>query len=61
MAWRVTGDTKYLDRAASAIESFNKYMTSPDFKGYAALRNVDDENTEFVDHMESVFTLLPSL
>lgn len=53
MAWRVTGDTKYLDRAASAIESFNKYMTSPDFKGYAALRNVDDENTEFVDHMES--------
>jgi len=38
-AWRVTGDIKYLDRAASAIESFNKYLSTN-----GAFSGIDDVN-----------------
>ncbi|PPQ72724.1 hypothetical protein CVT24_012558 [Panaeolus cyanescens] len=40
-AWRVTGDTKYLDRAASAIQSFNTFLrTSTGFTGIIDVNNV---------------------
>lgn len=38
-AWRVTGDTKYLDRAAAAIASFNKFLRTDG--GFAGLQNVN--------------------
>ncbi|KAK1217329.1 hypothetical protein PQX77_020010 [Marasmius sp. AFHP31] len=41
-AWRATGDHKYLDRAASAIASFNKYLPAKKTGGFAELNNVDD-------------------
>ncbi|EKM58119.1 glycoside hydrolase family 47 protein [Phanerochaete carnosa HHB-10118-sp] len=41
-AWRVTGDTKYLDRAASAIQSFQKFLTTPGLAGFAPIWNVTD-------------------
>ncbi|KAJ7269965.1 glycoside hydrolase family 47 protein [Mycena rebaudengoi] len=42
MAWRVTGDTRYLDRAASAIDSFNKFL--PATVAFASLNNVNSVN-----------------
>ncbi|KAG5647464.1 hypothetical protein DXG03_009395 [Asterophora parasitica] len=50
-AWRITGDTKYLDRAAKAIESFQKYL--PAAVGYAGLEDVNDPLSEKIDDMES--------
>jgi mannosyl-oligosaccharide alpha-1,2-mannosidase len=50
-AWRVTGDTKYLDRAASAIASFNKYLSTAVV--FACLNDVDDTTQGFIDDMES--------
>ena len=50
-AWRVTGDTKYLDRAASAIDSFNKYLRAP--VGYAGIYDVTSANSTKIDDMES--------
>ncbi|KAF7363178.1 alpha-1,2-Mannosidase [Mycena venus] len=50
-AWRVTGDTKYLDRAASAIASFNKFL--PTTVAFACLNNVNDITQGFIDDMES--------
>ncbi|THV01974.1 seven-hairpin glycosidase [Dendrothele bispora CBS 962.96] len=52
-AWRATGDTKYLDRAAQAISSFEKYLKVDE--GFAGLTNVDDNsaNATKVDDMES--------
>ncbi|KAF8194774.1 glycoside hydrolase family 47 protein [Mycena galopus ATCC 62051] len=50
-AWRVTGDTKYLDRAASAIASFNKFL--PTTVAFACLNDVDDITQGFIDDMES--------
>lgn len=50
-AWRVTGDAKYLDRAASAINSFNKFLkTNAAFSG---LDDVNNANTARLDTMES--------
>lgn len=40
-AWRATGDTKYLDRAASAVASFQKYLKVAD-GGYIGLNDVND-------------------
>ncbi|KAJ6479533.1 glycoside hydrolase [Mycena vitilis] len=40
-AYRVTGDTKYLDRAASAIDAFNKYLLAPD-GAYAGITDVNN-------------------
>ncbi|KAJ3510034.1 hypothetical protein NLJ89_g4901 [Agrocybe chaxingu] len=50
-AYRVTGDAKYLERAASAVESFNKYLQTP--TGYAGLANVDDVDSNKIDDTES--------
>jgi len=41
-AWRATGDTKYLDRASSAIQSFQKFLIAEKSGGYAGLNNVND-------------------
>ncbi|KAI0044946.1 glycoside hydrolase family 47 protein, partial [Auriscalpium vulgare] len=53
-AWRVTGDTKYLDRAASAIASFNKFLKKP--TGFVGLNDVNDITTSTdnaIDETES--------
>jgi mannosyl-oligosaccharide alpha-1,2-mannosidase len=50
-AWRITGDTKYLDRAASAIASFNKFLTAP--VAFAGLNDVNNVNGGLIDITES--------
>lgn len=50
-AWRATGDTKYLDRAASAIESFNSFL--PTAVAFAGINDVNDDQTTQIDDMES--------
>lgn len=50
-AWRVTGDTKYLGRAVSAIQSFQKYLKAP--VAYAGIQDVNDVNSGKMDDMES--------
>ncbi|KAG9221641.1 hypothetical protein CCMSSC00406_0005554 [Pleurotus cornucopiae] len=50
-AWRVTGDTKYLDNAAAAIDSFNKFL--PATVGFAGIDDVNDPNSEKIDDTES--------
>ncbi|KAG6811843.1 hypothetical protein H0H92_005575 [Tricholoma furcatifolium] len=50
-AWRATGDTKYLDRAASAIKSFNTYLQTP--TGFAGINDVDDTTQGLIDDTES--------
>ncbi|KAJ7889770.1 seven-hairpin glycosidase [Mycena leptocephala] len=49
---RVTGDTKYLDRASGAIDSFNKYLAASS-GGFAGLSDVDNVANGFWDVMES--------
>ncbi|KAF7344099.1 alpha-1,2-Mannosidase [Mycena venus] len=51
-AWRVTGDTKYLDRAASAIDSFQKYLATS-IGAFAGLNDVTNPDAGFWDVMES--------
>ncbi|EKM77282.1 hypothetical protein AGABI1DRAFT_115219 [Agaricus bisporus var. burnettii JB137-S8] len=50
-AWRVTGDTKYLDRAASALRSFETYLAVND--AYAPILDVNDPNSMKIDDLES--------
>ena len=53
-AWRLTGDTKYLDRAASAVASFQKFLAAP--VGFAGIWNVSDTVTSddnFINDSES--------
>ncbi|KAJ8517937.1 hypothetical protein ONZ45_g4936 [Pleurotus djamor] len=50
-AWRVTGDTKYLDNAARAIDSFNKFL--PATVGIGGLFDVNNVNSDKVDDTES--------
>ncbi|KAG5635310.1 hypothetical protein H0H81_011772, partial [Sphagnurus paluster] len=50
-AYRATGDTKYLQRAASAIDSFNKYLRTP--TGFAGVWNVHDAKSDKIDDTES--------
>ena len=54
-AWRVTGDTKYLDRARSAVDSFNKYLstTTGDVTTFAGIYDVNALNSTKVDETES--------
>jgi mannosyl-oligosaccharide alpha-1,2-mannosidase len=56
-AWRVTGDTKYLDRARSAVASFNKYLSTKtktgSVTGFAGIYNVDNSTTTQIDETES--------
>ncbi|PPQ89224.1 hypothetical protein CVT25_001303 [Psilocybe cyanescens] len=50
-AFRVTGDSKYLDRAASAVASFNKFLQTP--TGFAGLNDINNINTSKIDDTES--------
>jgi hypothetical protein len=50
-AWRATGDTKYLDRAASAVNSFNRFLKTN--SGFASISNVNSLNNTRIDDMES--------
>ncbi|TEB32929.1 seven-hairpin glycosidase [Coprinellus micaceus] len=50
-AWRVTGDTKYLDRAKSAVHSLNTYIRVP--SGFAGLWNVNQPGGGLIDDTES--------
>ncbi|KAJ3988366.1 glycoside hydrolase family 47 protein [Lentinula detonsa] len=52
-AWRATGDTKYLDRAASAITSFQKFLVAKETNGFAGLNDVNDFNAGLEDDTES--------
>lgn len=42
-AWRVTGESKYLDRAAQAVTSFQKYL-KVDSGGYAGITDVTNNS-----------------
>jgi len=50
-AWRVSGDTKYLERAAAAIRSFNKYL--PATVAFAGIDDVNSATSAKIDDMES--------
>ncbi|KAF7314674.1 alpha-1,2-Mannosidase [Mycena kentingensis (nom. inval.)] len=52
-AWRVTGDTKYLDRAKGAIASFNRFLVPTNQVGFTSLSNVNSANGGFIDVTES--------
>jgi len=47
----VTGDQKYLDRAASAINSFNKFLKTP--TGFSGINDVNNPNTTKIDDTPS--------
>jgi len=52
-AWRVTGNTKYLDRAASTVKNFEKWLkTGVAYAGITDVNNVSS-NRSFYDDMES--------
>jgi len=50
-AWRVTGDTKYLKRAAAAVKSFNKYLSTT--VAFAGINDVNSRKSSKIDDMES--------
>ena len=50
-AWRVTGDTKYLDRAASAIKSFQTYLSTT--VAYSGINDVNNATSSKIDDMPS--------
>lgn len=56
-AWRVTGDDKYLDRAASAIKSFQEYLSIKNaasaVNGYAGIDDVNNKESSRIDDTES--------
>ena len=54
-AWRVTGDSKYLERAEQAIKSFETYCKVQNNNGYAGLNDVDDSssNRQMIDDTSS--------
>ncbi|KAF9051542.1 glycoside hydrolase family 47 protein [Panaeolus papilionaceus] len=61
-AWRVTGNTKYLDRAASAVRSFDTFLrTSTGFTGLIDVNNVksakidDTESFWFAEVLKYLF------
>ncbi|KAH8987907.1 glycoside hydrolase [Lactarius akahatsu] len=51
-AWRVTGDQKYLDRARSAVKSFNTYLKIST-GGFAGIRDVNNQQTAQDDETQS--------
>ncbi|KAH9074263.1 seven-hairpin glycosidase [Lactarius deliciosus] len=51
-AWRVTGDRKYLDRARSAVKSFNTYL-KVSTGGFAGIRDVNNQQTAQDDETQS--------
>jgi hypothetical protein len=52
-AWRATGNVTYLDRAAEAIKSFNKFLSVDSSGGFSGIWNVDDLSAGRDDHTES--------
>ncbi|KIJ99934.1 glycoside hydrolase family 47 protein [Laccaria amethystina LaAM-08-1] len=55
-AWRVTGNVKYLDRAASAIQSFRDYLSvkkADGTVGYVGIDDVDNKESSRIDDTES--------
>ncbi|KAK0442307.1 glycoside hydrolase family 47 protein [Desarmillaria tabescens] len=50
-AWRITGDSKYLDRVAKAVDNFQKYLRTD--VAYDGIYNVDDQTPTMVNNMES--------
>jgi mannosyl-oligosaccharide alpha-1,2-mannosidase len=52
-AWRITGDAKYLDRAAAAVATFEKYLKVQETTGYSGISDVDNTNPKRVDDTES--------
>ncbi len=50
-AWRVTGDQTYLQRARSAIDSFNRYLSTS--TGFTGIYDVHNPMTPNVDDTES--------
>ena len=50
-AWRVTGNTMYLDRAVSAVKSFNQYLSTNG--AFAGLDDVNSKNSTRINTMES--------
>lgn len=52
-AWRATGNTEYLDRAWSAIQSFEKFLNVGDNLGYAGLNDVNDVSGGLQDETQT--------
>ncbi|KAF5318211.1 hypothetical protein D9758_018546 [Tetrapyrgos nigripes] len=52
-AWRATGDTKYLARAASAVESFKKILHVQSSGGYSGINDVNNATVSRIDNTES--------
>jgi len=50
-AWRVTGNQIYLQRARSAVASFNKFLSTP--TGFAGIDDVNNPMTAKVNETES--------
>jgi mannosyl-oligosaccharide alpha-1,2-mannosidase len=50
-AWRVTGEVKYLDRAAKAVRNFNDYLSVTG--AWAGIRDVNAKDSARIDMMES--------
>jgi mannosyl-oligosaccharide alpha-1,2-mannosidase len=50
-AWRSTGDTKYLDRANSVVQSIQKYLSVND--AYAGISDVNEANSQKINDMQS--------
>ncbi len=50
-AWRVTGDPKYLDRAAKTIGNFRTYLKAP--VAYAGIMDVNNRASSKINDMES--------
>ncbi|KAI0289404.1 glycoside hydrolase family 47 protein [Multifurca ochricompacta] len=50
-AWRVTGDPVYLQRAQSAVASFQTFLSTP--TGFTGIYDVNNPQTEKIDETES--------
>lgn len=50
-AWRITGDTKYLDRATSAVNSFKQFL--PGAVAFDGIYDVNNVTSAKIDDMES--------
>jgi mannosyl-oligosaccharide alpha-1,2-mannosidase len=50
-AWRVTGNPTYLQRAQSAIASFDKYLNTS--TGFAGINDVNNPNSTKIDETAS--------
>ncbi|KAG6901598.1 hypothetical protein C0995_010159 [Termitomyces sp. Mi166 len=50
-AWRTTGDPKFIARAASALDSFTRYLSFD--QTYSGIWNVNNKNSKRINDMES--------